>query len=339
MAGLTREIAGAGARCAEAVGFLGMLERLGRGAPSQAHVLMYHRVARRGEDPSLCSELVSATPESFGEQMDRLREHHDVVSVEALVEAVRGGRRLPPRCVVITFDDAYSDFAESAWPVLKALELPAALFVPTAFPGDGGAEFWWDRLHRAVEAVVEPRELLRAAGLSDAPTSDRLRIYRRIRDRTKSLPHREAMEMIDALCEGAGTPPRIRSVLSWDELRTLSAEGLAICPHTRNHPLLERLERAEVVSEIEGCLGDLRNEIGTTPPVFAYPSGSVSRSAVRVARDLGIQIAFTTRRGVADLDRHHPLELPRLPVTAGFTQPIFRTQLLSQFARLNGFWR
>ena len=72
---------------------------------------------------------------------------------------------------------------------------------------------------------------------------------------------------------------------------------------------------------------------------FAYPGGAYDQSVVRATEELGFRVGFTTRRGVADLAHDHPLELPRIPVSQSVTLPIFRAQLLSQFASLNGLWK
>jgi peptidoglycan/xylan/chitin deacetylase (PgdA/CDA1 family) len=47
-----------------------------------------------------------------------------------------------PRTVAITFDDAYRSVLDLAFPVLERLELPATVFVPTAFPGKAAPMAW-----------------------------------------------------------------------------------------------------------------------------------------------------------------------------------------------------
>ena len=47
----------------------------------------------------------------------------------------RSGRPLPPRPVVLTFDDAYTDFYSAALPVLREHGFRATLYVPTAYVG------------------------------------------------------------------------------------------------------------------------------------------------------------------------------------------------------------
>lgn len=336
---LNRELAKAGARFAEASGMLGLLDRLGSGRPSNLHVLMYHRVAQVEDDPLQCPHLISATPDDFAVQMQWLRDHHAVVSVDELIEAVQGARRLPARAVLITFDDAYADFAKNAWPVLERLGLPAALFVPTAFPSDPGAEFWWERLYRAVYSVRDPSALPLCADLPAGRNRSRLAIFRHLRSYVSALPHAEAMAFVDALCERTGTPARTGTVLGWDELRALAQQGLKVCAHTRTHPRLDRICHNEVRTELAGSLADLADEIGEALPVLAYPAGALDRSVVRITQELGFRVGFTTRRGVADLERDHPLELPRIPVSRSVTLPIFRAQLLRQVACLNGVWK
>jgi len=43
------------------------------------------------------------------------------------------GEAIPARTVVLTFDDAYETVYTNAWPLLKELQLPAAVFIATAF--------------------------------------------------------------------------------------------------------------------------------------------------------------------------------------------------------------
>jgi peptidoglycan/xylan/chitin deacetylase (PgdA/CDA1 family) len=46
------------------------------------------------------------------------------------------------RTVVITFDDALRSVLESAFPIVSRLGLPATVFVPTAYAGEGKAASW-----------------------------------------------------------------------------------------------------------------------------------------------------------------------------------------------------
>src|SRR2546427_3135347 len=113
-------------------------------------VLTYHRVADPKDGLALNPFLISATPATFARQMRYLAEHYHVVAMEEVLRAVEQGVHLPSRSILLTFDDAYCDFGEIAWPILKRYRLPVTLFVPTAYPDQAARSFWWDRLYRAV---------------------------------------------------------------------------------------------------------------------------------------------------------------------------------------------
>ena len=117
-------------------------------------------------------------------------------------------------------------------------------------------------------------------------------------------------------------------VLGWDALRALARDGVALAAHTRSHALLDQIRGDEIRSEIAGSLADLRREIGAAPPVLAYPDGRYGREALRVAREVGVEVAFTTRRGVNDLRHTDPLQLRRVPVTLRTSESLLRAQLL-----------
>src|SRR5688572_8302859 len=95
--------------------------------------LMYHRVADAADRPDLATSLISATPADFRAQMEHLVAHYRPVSAHEVLDSFELGRALPPRSVLVTFDDGYRDFAEHAWPILKHLGIPVVLFVPTAY--------------------------------------------------------------------------------------------------------------------------------------------------------------------------------------------------------------
>lgn len=96
-------------------------------------------------------------PTGLSTSFDSFRRHLDVLEdwgahVLPLAEAARllAADRLPPRAVVLTFDDGYASVLEQAWPELRARQLPATLYVITGYV-DGRARLPWDRHHAAVD--------------------------------------------------------------------------------------------------------------------------------------------------------------------------------------------
>lgn len=307
------------------------LERLAPWRRGTLAVLTYHRVDVPDARPDLLPSLISASPRDFAEQVDGLRRFAHPVSLQEVLDALPHPQRLPPRAVLVTFDDAYRDFAHHAWPVLRAAGIPATLFVPTAYPEGTRPGFWWDRLWAAVRSTSSETLPDRPIGPRPLRTpEERAAALGSLRAFIKSLPHDEAMRGVERLISalGGSGPDLADAVLGWDELRRLSLDGVTLAPHTRTHPLLDRLPLDQAVDEIVAAHQDLEREVGPTPTVLAYPSGAHSGDAVEAARRAGMTLAFTTERGGNDLRHADPLRLRRINVGMRARTPLIRAQLL-----------
>jgi len=335
---MIRRAAVALANSAAFAGAVGLLERLDGRRSGTLAVLTYHRVDEPGARPHLSPAQLSATPATFAAQMRALAARWHVVSAQDVLDAVHGSGPLPPRAVLITFDDAYTDFAEHAWPLLRQLGLPVTLFVPTAYPDHPARVFWWDRLYAALSDPA--REALDTPGgrIALGTPTERRRAFKRLREHVKALDHDAAMAWVEDVCGEAGAPAQ-PTVLGWDALRDLAAQGVTLGAHTQTHPLINRVSLARARAEALGSLDDLRRAVGDVPPIYAYPSGGVSAEVAAELARAGFALAFTTERGINDLHRADPLRLRRINVGAGTPLAALRAQMLPATASLAGALR
>jgi peptidoglycan/xylan/chitin deacetylase (PgdA/CDA1 family) len=95
-------------------------------------ILMYHRIGPLNASLPAITRALTVTPQGFDAQMHWLVTHgfHAVTQLQAF-DALERGDQLPPRPVMITFDDGYRDVLWNAAPVLKHLGLPATAYVIT----------------------------------------------------------------------------------------------------------------------------------------------------------------------------------------------------------------
>ncbi|MEZ4870530.1 MAG: polysaccharide deacetylase family protein [Caldilineaceae bacterium] len=300
------------------------LERFDTPQPNLLRILTYHRL----ESPAL-----------FAVQMQHLASHYQVVSMTDLLAAYQQGKALPPRAVLLTFDDAYADFAGQAWPILQQYHLPVTLFVPTAFPDHPERLFWWDRLYAALQQTRQRDPLATPIGsLPLATAPQRTQAYKRLRDYVKSLPHTTAMPWVEQCCQALGEPEQYNDVLSWETLRQLAHAGVTLGAHTQTHPLMNRITPDAMYAEAVGSLRDLEEKIGDVAPVFAYPSGGFNQAAVNVLDQAGFALAFTTVRGLNPIPAAHKLCLRRINVGARTNLSLLRSQLLARSVILNRCW-
>jgi len=317
--------------------FVALLENVDRHASGLLRVLMYHRVDEPAARPWLDPSLISATPKDFEAQMRYLAANYQIVNISDVIAALESRNRndLPPRAVMVTFDDAYCDFEQHAWPILKRYGIPATLFVPTAFPDQPERTFWWDDLYQAVQNTSKKADL---SSLIDSlnMSNNRIQTYRQLRSYLKTLKHTEAIAKVKQLCNKLDVQPATNSILGWDALRKLTHEGLTLGAHTRTHALVNRISLGEAREEVTGSLRDLEREFGSALPIFAYPSGEVSDEVISMLERERFVLAFATKRGINNINRTNPLRIGRINIGPGTTLPILGARLLSWTMHLNG---
>jgi peptidoglycan/xylan/chitin deacetylase (PgdA/CDA1 family) len=88
--------------------------------------------------------------------MDFIGSNFSIIPLNAIKEAMT--EQGLPRKVVITFDDAFSDFQEFAYPVLEKFKIPSTVFVPTGFIG--GFNDWDFPFHKChKKSVMSAKQL------------------------------------------------------------------------------------------------------------------------------------------------------------------------------------
>jgi peptidoglycan/xylan/chitin deacetylase (PgdA/CDA1 family) len=101
-------------------------------------VLMYHRVAHDGPEEL---KRYRVAPDVFREQMRWLRRHgfHAVTSGE-LAWFIERRHPIVGRPVLLSFDDGFQDFADTAWPIIRQSDFRAEVFVVADLVG--GVSEW-----------------------------------------------------------------------------------------------------------------------------------------------------------------------------------------------------
>ena len=310
----------------------------GNGRPSLLRILTYHRVDHPEASPHLNPGQISATPADFSRQMAYLSAHYAVVSARDVISAFKNNAPLPANAVLITFDDACVDFATHAYPVLKRLELPALVFVPTAFPDHPERGFWWDRLYRALFQTTHTELSTSPVGALSLNTPDERRAaLRRVQRYLKERPHEDLLSTVARLTETLGVPDEShQTVLSWNALQQMAKEGLiSFGAHTRTHPILTQVSLEQASSEIHGSLQDLRERIPASVPAFAFPNGNYNTAVLQCLSKAGAGVGVTTTDGFNNINSANYLALRRINITRRTSPALFRLRLQRWFSYLD----
>lgn len=319
-------------------GLLTAVERWEARQTNVLRVLAYHRIGYSDADPHAADpSLFSATPEQFAEQMRFLDEQYCVLSIDAVLSALNNEQTLPPRSVLVTFDDAYQDFGRYAWPVLRGLRMPAVLFVPTEYVSGQRRQFWWDELYCAIaQAECQTVSLAGAGNWSLRTKRDRQQAFGELKRLVQNSNHRAATALVEGLMEQLGVPSdRGRACLTWQDIREMVADGLAVGAHTRSHPLLSRISLEEAQREIAGSQQDILRQVGKTWPIFAYPSGhpaDLQTGLLHILMQDGFQMAVTMFEGHNVLGRTPPLLMKRVGMAPHLSLDEFRLALTGVYS-------
>ncbi len=112
--------------------------------------------------------------------------------------------------------------------------------------------------------------------------------------------------------------PGLYNYLTWEEIRTIQAEGMEIGSHSQNHKDLKKASASVQSDEIIGSKKILENKLGVTVKSFCYPSGAYGQDTPKVVRDAGYTSAVTVVYGNATPKSNFYL-IPRIRVPGWIT--------------------
>lgn len=286
----------------------------GQSSQPQLWILTYHRVLPKN-DPRYAMEEpgMVVEPDTFAMQLDLVQEHFTVISLQEWLQRRDSGQALPPKSCAITFDDGWLDNFEYAFPILQQKGIPATVFVVTHMIGSN-RQFWPNRLAQLLRERPEVLEtfpgLTEGISLSTPPaTRDGLS---QLIHQLKKFPDQVIHEWLDQV---DASPAPQRSLMNWDELRSMAASGLIdVGSHGCHHYRLEsNLAPETVAQEVADSKRRLLEELPRFAQVFCYPNGDSSP----LARDLVAEhykAAVTTSRGINLSTGLRPFELLRIAI-------------------------
>src|SRR5262245_4708923 len=207
--------------------------------------LCYHGI-RAFDEPTPFSSL-HVTKATFEGHCRLIADACDVISLAEYREARRGLRALPPRSVIVTFDDGYRGVLDHALPILERYGIPAVVFV-SAKPVLDARHFWFDTLSRrqGEAAVLKARR----------------------------LPYHDWRLLVESIELAAEITESHRPLTSEELAQLASSPLIEIGAHTMTHPTLGVASVEDQRREIAGCRAALEHALGRPVTAFAYPYGN-----------------------------------------------------------------
>ncbi len=106
-------------------------------------ILTYHYIGNNPNPADKTRDNLSVAPDIFEAQMKYLVQNgYNTISLDTLYAALKDNVTLPPKPIILTFDDGYIDFYVNAFPILRQYDLHATSFIPTGLMDQGYYLHW-----------------------------------------------------------------------------------------------------------------------------------------------------------------------------------------------------
>ncbi|SFF21315.1 poly-beta-1,6-N-acetyl-D-glucosamine N-deacetylase PgaB [Paenibacillus catalpae] len=227
-------------------------------------VLMYHDLIGTSVKKTMIkgAEAESAIPmDVFKEQMELLKaDGFHIITIDQYADFIENKGNVPDNAVLLTFDDGYESFYTEAFPVLKEHGYPAVNFV----------------IGSGADNAANPKQ-------------------------------------------------KARPKMTWDQMREMQKSGMSFYNHTYDshkygvmradgltkpvltrHQYLKKEKRVEtdeeyharVKTDLEKAEQRLKEELGNTRGVIAFPYGAYNAEVLDILKEVGISISFTVKEGI-----------------------------------------
>ena len=315
------------------LGLLALLRRMRRRDCSL--ILRYHAVAADGMPEAVYAGPDITIPRGlFAAQMRFLQRAYTPVPLAVVADAIAGGEGPPAGTVVVTLDDGYADNYHQAFPVLRALELPATVYVVTECV-DGGPVLWVAELRAAVLASRARALRVEIRGGLEFTLRDASEKQSTIKELTNVLVpvdpglRRRMLTTIRNQLGVNGAAGLSDVMLTSAQIRAMHDAGVTIGAHTQTHSNMTLVTAEQARAEIAGSRERLEAILGVRVHDFAYPNTGgryphFNAAVAAIVRDLGFRSAVTSRPGVIAAGAN-PHILPRI----GVSPRLYRTAPLA----------
>lgn len=198
-----------------------------------------------------------------------LKQHYNIIGLNDYLDAVRNGKRLPNKALVITFDDGHvSNYA--LLPIIKRMQIPITIFLCSSIVGT--YRHFWFRHSTEIKPQVET--------LKKNLNGQRLETLRQY-----GFAQEQEYDEIQALSK-----EQIEEMTPWVNFQS----------HTCFHPILPQSDYTTAENEIKDSKQQLEETFGLTINALSYPNGDYSERDIRLAQEAEYECGITVDSGYND---------------------------------------
>ena len=296
---------------------------------------MYHYV--RDIRLSRYPEIKGLAKDDFREQISYILKHYTVISGTQLMDAIVEGATLPPRPLMLTFDDGYIDHFTEVFPVLDREKLPGLFFPPAkcileqkvldvnkihfVLASARDKRLLVDHIYKRIDENRNQYNLSTNAAYWENQAKPSRFDHAEVMFCKNMLQRELPLELRQIITDELFSQYVTRDEASFsrelymspDQIRTLQSHGMYVGSHGYDHFWLNTLSSKQQEEEIDQSLLFLKS-VGADVNrwIMCYPYGVYNESLLSVLKSRNCVVGLTTEVDLARLGEHDPLALPRL---------------------------
>ncbi|MDT0645905.1 polysaccharide deacetylase family protein [Zunongwangia sp. F260] len=241
-------------------------------------------------------------PVTFESQLLWLKTNYHIIDISTLRDHLFYNKELRANSLLITLDDGDKTVYTNGLPIFKKYQIPVCLFIITELISTN-KDFWWNTIIKNEKKK----------GYSQVEIM-------KIVNKNKSMLNKQRIEFLKQY------PLTYQDQLTTSEIRELKGNRVYIGNHSHTHPMFDKLDKDELLEELnQAGLLFKKNGIGDFS-VFAYPNGNFNESAENLLLDNGIEIAFLFDHKINE-KKINPLRISRIAVDSDTPLPEFKTKV------------
>jgi peptidoglycan/xylan/chitin deacetylase (PgdA/CDA1 family) len=238
----------------------------------------------------------------FDKKIKHLKKHFNVLTLPQAMKLLKA-KRLPPKALVITFDDGYQDNFTVAAPILKKHNCPATFFISTSGVEEGC--LWNDKVEQLLNSTTMTsisKDII-GESITIKNKNDKIRAFQQLLSKLKFLSHEKRNLQLQKLANELGNVEFTRTMMTTKQITKLHQDGFTIGAHTHNHTILTTETIDDCQQELLNNKKSLEALINDKIKFIAFPNGLFERDFnvkhCEIARKMDFSAGFSTNDGGA----------------------------------------
>lgn len=298
-------------------------------------IIMYHYV--REIEKSRYPNIKGLEARNFKEQIIYLKKHYNFITMEQFIDSIDLKITLPPKSVLLTFDDGYIDHFTQVFPILVEQNIQGSFYIPVKTVIHNKL-LDVNKIHFILSSCTDTNLLVKdiLQSLDENRQQYNLesnnyylnKLFKSNRYDTSEIVFVKRMLQVE-LCESL----RVKIVndlflkyvsiqedtfarelyLNEQQIKTMLKFGMHIGAHGYDHLWLDSLDEYEQYTEIYNSLEFLlKLGINKDYWTICYPYGACNFDTIRILENLNCKAAFTTEVRIANINQDLRFAFPRL---------------------------